>query len=255
MALRREIMNYVGTGAIGGIVGYYVGAQGLLGIQSEEVARPPQEEDQSSQDDDQSPENEDSTVTIFDDFEDGDLDNPQWEAVGAGPAGLAEQNEIGVANDGYQSQHSLYLDQGGSFSNFKAEATLEQRTSPSEISFWLKPTGADQYTKNRLELFDGDTIGIQFSNHIEDDVIYFRSGEGSEQIRDTAISPNVDQFVEINMRQIGWNGGTIGEVRIDGEAVSTDVPFENDVSGFDKIHFAAIGGGGTTYRVDDIGWQ
>lgn len=35
MALRREIMNYVGTGAIGGIIGYYARAQGLLGIKPE----------------------------------------------------------------------------------------------------------------------------------------------------------------------------------------------------------------------------
>ena len=35
MSLRREFMNYVGTGAIGGIAGYYVGAQELLGIQSD----------------------------------------------------------------------------------------------------------------------------------------------------------------------------------------------------------------------------
>lgn len=35
MADRRDFMGYVGTGAIGGIVGYYVGAQKLLGIQPE----------------------------------------------------------------------------------------------------------------------------------------------------------------------------------------------------------------------------
>jgi hypothetical protein len=34
MALRREIMSYIGTGAIGGIIGYYVGVKKLLGIQS-----------------------------------------------------------------------------------------------------------------------------------------------------------------------------------------------------------------------------
>lgn len=36
MALRREILSYMGTGALGVIAGYYIGAQELLGIQSEE---------------------------------------------------------------------------------------------------------------------------------------------------------------------------------------------------------------------------
>jgi len=35
MALRREILSYVGTGAIGGIIGYYARARGLLGLQQE----------------------------------------------------------------------------------------------------------------------------------------------------------------------------------------------------------------------------
>jgi hypothetical protein len=35
MTDRRDLMNYIGTGAIGGIIGYYVGAQKLLGIQSD----------------------------------------------------------------------------------------------------------------------------------------------------------------------------------------------------------------------------
>lgn len=34
MDSRRDFMNYVGTGAVGGMVGYYVGAKELLGIQS-----------------------------------------------------------------------------------------------------------------------------------------------------------------------------------------------------------------------------
>lgn len=45
MSTRREVMNYIGTAAIGSIVGYYVGAQELLGIQSEEVVRNPEPEE------------------------------------------------------------------------------------------------------------------------------------------------------------------------------------------------------------------
>ena len=49
MSLRREFMNYVGTGAIGGMAGYYVGAQGLLGIQSEENPTEQQDADRSEE--------------------------------------------------------------------------------------------------------------------------------------------------------------------------------------------------------------
>lgn len=42
MTARREFMNYVGTGAIGAIIGFYAGARELLGIQSagSEIAAP-----------------------------------------------------------------------------------------------------------------------------------------------------------------------------------------------------------------------
>lgn len=40
MASRREVLSYISAGTMfGGIVGYYIGAQEILGIQSEEVVR------------------------------------------------------------------------------------------------------------------------------------------------------------------------------------------------------------------------
>ena len=50
MSLRREFMSYVGTGAIGGMAGYYAGAQGLLGIQSDENPTEQQDTDLSEED-------------------------------------------------------------------------------------------------------------------------------------------------------------------------------------------------------------
>jgi hypothetical protein len=41
MALRREILSYIGTGAIGGMIGYYAGVKELLGIQQESRPRQP----------------------------------------------------------------------------------------------------------------------------------------------------------------------------------------------------------------------
>ena len=60
MSLRREFMNYVGTGAIGGIIGYYVGAQGLLGIQSDSSATDSQNADFSNENERNSEELDDS---------------------------------------------------------------------------------------------------------------------------------------------------------------------------------------------------
>jgi hypothetical protein len=259
MAERRDFMGYIGTGAIGSIVGYYAGAQKLLGIQSEEVARP-SAEDTPTEDTPTEDTPDPTGKNIFDDFEDGSLDNPEWRAVGGGPRGLAEANEIGIANDGHQSQYALYLDQGGSISNFGARSTLDEVISPLQISFYIKPTSADQFTKNQLRLFEGDTAGILFNNHIQNDGLYFRFGDGNdeedrERVRDGAIAPDIGRFVEIKMEQIDWDAGMIGEVYVDGERVTTNVPFLNNTSGFDKIQFQAIGGGETVFNIDDIGWR
>jgi hypothetical protein len=39
MTDRRDFMGYIGTGVVGSIIGYYAGAQKLLGIQSEQTPR------------------------------------------------------------------------------------------------------------------------------------------------------------------------------------------------------------------------
>jgi hypothetical protein len=196
---------------------------------------------------------------LYADFEDGDLDNPEWSAVGRGSMGLVPENEIGIANDGHDSQHSLYLDQGGSISNFGAESTLANPVSPTQISFWIKPTNADQYTKNDFSLKNDGTVGIDFINHIQNDGLYFRFGETNDEkdrqrVRDGAIDPDTERFVEVRMEQINWQSGTIGEVYVDGDLTTRDAPFRNTVPGFDTVSFGAIGGGGTVFLIDDIGW-
>ena len=197
---------------------------------------------------------------IYDDFEDGTLANPGWEAVGGGPGGLAPENQIGTVEGGHDSQYAMYLDQGGSISNFSAQSTLGTTVSPSTISFWLQPTDADQYTKNQFRLSQSDTIGIRFTNHIQNDGLYFRFGDGNDEadrqlIRDSAIGPSIGRFVEVRFEQIDWDNSSIGAVYVDGQLTVRDAPFENAISGFDTVGFAAIGGGDTVLRVDDIGWQ
>lgn len=197
---------------------------------------------------------------IYADFENGTLTGPDWEAVGGGPGGLASENEIGIVEGGHNSQYAMYLDQGGSISNFSAQSTLATTVSPSTISFWLQPTDADQYTKNQFRLYQSDTIGIRFTNHIQNDGLYFRSGDGNDEedrqlIRDSAIPPSVGRFVEVRLEQIDWANSSIGAVYVDGQLTVRDAPFENSISGFDTVGFAAIGGGETVFRVDDIAWR
>ena len=82
MSKRREFMNYIGTGAIGGMVGYYVGAQGLLGIQSDENPTESQNPDVSNGNERDSADSSDTTGESFqDDFEyQGDsLSENGWE--------------------------------------------------------------------------------------------------------------------------------------------------------------------------------
>lgn len=273
---RRGLLEFIGGAGFGTLIGYYIGAKELLGIQGASTDRGQQTQNGSpstetakldsetssseTETTTNGPSETASTIRIFDDFEDNSLENPEWRAVGGGPGGLAAENEIGIVNDGHQSQHALYLDQGGSISNFSAESTLENPISPSKISFWIEPTSADQYTKNQFRLFEEDTIGIRFNNHIQNDGLYFRFGDGNDEedrqrIRDGAIDPDIDRFVEVRMEQIDWDAGTIGEVYVDGERVTTDAPFENSISGFDTVSFAAVGGGETVFRIDDIGWS
>jgi len=224
------------------------------------------DEDQSTERPTEDPSNDtpterdENTMSIYDDFENGNLRNPRWRAVGGGPGGLAPANEIGIVNEGHASQYSLRLDQGGSISNFGAETILNKTISPTRISFWIEPTSADRFTKNQFRFIYDDNVGIRFNNHIENDGLYFRFGDGNdeqdrERVRDGAIRPNIGRFVEIRMEQIDWSTGNIGEVYADNELVTQNAPFENTVPGFDTLNIFAVGGGGTVFRVDDIRLQ
>jgi hypothetical protein len=281
MPSRREVLNYIGTGAIGGMVGYYVGARELLGIQSDRVVRvydsgqpteqpaqqpteqPTQQptEQPTEQPTQQSTEQptEPDRVDQYDGFEDGDLDSPEWDAVGGGPGGLAPENEIGLTSDAHTGDYALYVDQGGSISNFWAVSELDTAISPTTIVFWTQPVGDDQYTKVKYTFARGDDSGIYMNNHIQNDGIYFRFREGNdesdrERVRNRAIPADVGRFVKVRLDRIDWTDATIGDVYVDGELITTDAPFVNQIDGFDTVRFGAVGGGGTVFYVDDIGW-
>jgi hypothetical protein len=165
-----------------------------------------------------------------------------------------------IADQGHDSQHSLHLDHNGSINNFLAEASLSRVVSPRTISFWIQPTNEDRFSKDMFRLRNGETDVIWFTNHRENDGIYFRFGDGNDEedrqrIRDGAISPDVNRFVEVRLAQISWEDGTIGEVYVDGEQIAVDAPFLNTRSGFDSIGPYSVGGGSSAFLIDSIGWE
>lgn len=101
MALRRELMNYIGTGAIGGIVGYYVGARGLLGIQSNEVVRTPPEDEEQAPEDQDTPEDSEDTEEIWD-FENQDPDEGVPEGFEAPSPENLQQNGSYQSRNGFE---------------------------------------------------------------------------------------------------------------------------------------------------------
>jgi len=256
MSLRREFLSYVGTGAIGGIIGYYAGAKELLGLQSSSVdtaTSPPTETPTPTARKANSSETPRRAGPVFYDFEDADLSDWQMR-------GHDSENEMGIANTGQDSQHSLYLDHNGSINNFWVESSLGSVVSPTEISFWIQPTGSDQYSKDMFRFRNGETDVIWFTNHRQNDGVYFRFGDGNdeedrERVRDGAITPDVGRFVKIRLAEIDWEGGDIGVVYIDGEQVATGAPFLNTQPGFDAVAPYSVGGGASAFRVDNIGWQ
>ena len=195
------------------------------------------------------------TTGIYDDFEDGELSNPSWRARGDD-----SRNDFGIADTGHNSQQSLYLDHNGSINNFWVESSLGQVVSPSVFSFWMRPTGRDQYSKDMFRIRNGETDVIWFTNHRQNDGVYFRFGPGNdeedrERVRDGAITMDVDGFIEVKMEGINWAAGTIGEVYIDDERVTTNAPFLNRMSGFNAVAPYSVGFGSSAFRVDDIQWQ
>jgi hypothetical protein len=259
MADRRDFIGYLGTGAIGSIVGYYVGAQKLLGIQPQETSKEPESpsEPESTPESEQTPEPEPTPEQtagyVKYDFEDSNLDS--WNK-----RGHDSQNEMGIANVGHESQHSLYLDHNGSINNFFVEISLDDLVSPRTLSFWIQPTREDQYTKDMFRLRSGETDVIWFTNHRENDGVYLRFREGNneedrERIRDGAIPTGINRFVEVRLEQINWANGNIGEVYIDNTQVATDAPFVNTQPGFDTVAPYSVGFGNSAFRIDDIGWE
>jgi hypothetical protein len=88
MTDRRDFMGYIGTSAIGSMVGYYVGAQELLGIQSETETPPPETETPPPETETPPPETETPPPeTASDSFEDAfttretGYDPNQWTAI------------------------------------------------------------------------------------------------------------------------------------------------------------------------------
>lgn len=96
MSTRREIMGYVGTGAVGAIIGFYAGVQELLGIQSENSDSDTGDTDSDTE----SPDTGDSDT--------GDL-SARFSFEGA-PAGAGEPADPwSIMNDPYPNYNSVEI--------------------------------------------------------------------------------------------------------------------------------------------------
>lgn len=236
MALRREIMNYLGTGAIGGIVGYYVGAQGLLGIQSEEVVRrPPEDEDQPPEDEDGSDDSDMETV-VTERFEDSDL--TQWNGIES-----AETTTQTV----FEGDKSLIITdqhQGEIVGNTITRPF--DPVAPSKLSGALLIGSGGYNTANIAWKNDNDNTvhKIQIRNY-DDQIEYNRPNALS------STEPNTWYYCEL--AQIDWEAEQIGEIRINNSVVGTDVPFLNSSQQVSSVSLKVHDGGtGSTGHFDEI---
>ena len=144
MALRREIIGYLGTGAIGSIVGYYVGAQKLLGIQSES-----QELTEESPEDTPTDESPEDTPT--------DMDLPPLAArytfEGSGSTtedmtgnGYDGELQTSSRDSGYDGQSLQFKKR--EYATFGDADELNPRDGPIAVEYRFKSTSDDN--KNEL---------------------------------------------------------------------------------------------------------
>lgn len=177
MALRRELMSYVGTGAIGGIVGYYAGVKGLLGLQSEKVVRPATE-DNSRGDDSTTTEEEKGGDTNVDEDESGerntvvvdDFENASelsWEI------GDERRDRLEFSTKSAEGDYSLYFVQDSEDQSTKISRSLESPQTFTRFSIWF------QYESSR-----NNNFRIQLHDSDENKVTEFREFNGYINYRD-----------------------------------------------------------------------
>lgn len=260
MALRRELMNYLGTGAIGGIIGYYVGAQGLLGIQSkEEVRTPPEDEDQPPEDEDTSADSEPETVVI-DNFESESLEEawvdqvPPGGGQDAGRSGMDGgrsafniQSEIAPEGESaVEGTRDMYDD--GTSTIRRSDFNINQEGSSFQLYAKTGPlqNAGERANKIRLEPEDDSQRVIVIDQ------------KNRPNPTGRVISEKLSSIQKVELNDISFQNQSVGEVTINGEVVDTDLEFlsDEDITSIESIsinqgHF----GQSANIVVDGISYQ
>lgn len=245
MALRREVMNYVGTGAIGGMIGYYVGAQGLLGIQSQKVVT------SSSKDEEQPPENENQpsndesreSNTSIATFEDGDL------------SGWQETETASITDSkSYEGDQSLVVvDQNGNYGDIGNYIYYEfdnGMVKPSRVVGAVFNGETTYYTARMFWGVEDAEANSQVNS-------VFTIGINNHEPLKLNGTPLVDssrnQWYFVELEGIDWENKVISDILVNDTMVASDMSFSSDLSGISRVgvHVHA-GGTGTEGYFDNL---
>lgn len=232
MTSRREFMNYIGTGAIGGMIGYYAGAQELLGIQSEEVVRPstedtPTEDTPTAEATENTPtEDANPDLVVLDDFEDSQLD---WKIT------EGERSNLAFSDESAHGSQSLYFEDSSNRVIIRKD--LGEVNQPQFLSYWFK-YHSENDNNFRVELFDKNDNKLIEIREFGRTVHYKNHGGDGVTAQSVAdIEQNV--WYQVELFNIDFESETLG-IRVkdvDGRTIgsATRVSFWDSVDSADYV--------------------
>lgn len=267
------------------MVGFYLGAEELLGIQSDDTPEgeasgvrnssdgqeTTEEEQQSSgdgqSDGDQQSSEEQDTSDDQDSTEGGDSD------TSSGGAFDIDDFEDGSASDwdpAPELTSSFEPSQGrsssGSWSVEFAEGNADDNPKWENVGAAERPTTLE--TAHALET--GEIYADSYTEWQIDGTVVFRvnynwsngflavngSGAQPSDIEEGAVVaelpwPSSEEFFHVTLEEIDWDENVVGVVRVNGAERAQDVPFFNDADGIDRTTVSIGGNGGNVMFVDD----
>lgn len=228
MADRRDFMGYIGTGAIGSIVGYYVGAQKLLGIQSEDVVveRDPDQPTEEPPEDTPT-ENPNTDSDILDDFE--DTSQLDWQITDG------ERSNLTFADESARGSHSLFFED--SSNRIIIKKRLGEVNQPQFLSYWFKYQSQND-NNSRVSLHDkNDNKLIEIREYNQ--TVHYKNERTPGVLNNPIADINQNEWYQVELTNIDFEMETlkINVKNINGETIgsATEVSFWNSVDNVDYI--------------------